>query len=879
LFDFFKEDMKKIIPIFIFVFLFVIFTNTAWTYSVPDTGQTQSYTDTFGEDSDYIINPPSYTKLDEEGNDLPESAAEWVMVRDNVTGLIWEVKTADGSIHDKENTYPITDFSDGQNEFTAELNAMQFGGFSDWRIPTIRELVSIANYGQFHSAINTNYFPNTVLTPYSSSTSVASVSGGAFIPWECHFSSGGFAHLLASHHYIRAVRGDTQEVPGFIDNGNGTITDKSTSLMWQKENADSLMDWNAAIAYCENMTLAGYDDWRLPTIKELNSIVDYALFNPAINSEIFPYTASDRYWSSTTSVFDKNKAWAINFKFGSSTFYDKEGFCNVRAVRVNERPTADAGPDQDVREGAIVTLDASNSTDLDDGIVSYFWEQIEGPHVNLVDPTTAQPTFTAPDVGREGTSLKFQLTVRDRANQESQDTCIVEVRFVNEVPVSQNQSFSTNEDSPLNIALIAGDPDGDPLIYSVESQPGHGTLTGTAPNLTYIPESNYNGSDSFTFKVNDGLADSSLATVSIIIKAVNDPPTISAIPDQSIDEDTATCAISFAIDDVDTPDSDLNVSGRSSNPKLVPDSSIVFGGSGANRTVTITPATNQFGTVTITVTVTDGTDGSAVTFTLSVNAVNDAPRAKDDCISTDEDTPFNINVLQNDTDVDGDTLSVTLDTVPSKGSVTDNGDGTLMYIPNANFNGTDSFSYTASDGHGGTDTATVTITVNPVNDTPVASDQVVDTDEDTLVNITLSATDIDGDPLTYALVSHPLHGSLSSTESYVTYKPNAAYYGSDSFTFKANDGTVDSNTATVIVNVTNIVIPGDIDDNGVTDLSDAILALQILNSIQPGVKVHKESDINGNGTIGLEEIIYVLREVSRLKYPKCTSRHNTTDTE
>ena len=72
---------------------------------VPDTGQTQSYTDTFGEDSDYLINPPSYTKLDAQGNDLDDSAASWTMVRDNVTGLIWEVKTDDGSVHDKDNTY------------------------------------------------------------------------------------------------------------------------------------------------------------------------------------------------------------------------------------------------------------------------------------------------------------------------------------------------------------------------------------------------------------------------------------------------------------------------------------------------------------------------------------------------------------------------------------------------------------------------------------------------------------------------------------------------------------------------------------------------------------------------------------------------------
>ena len=95
---------------------------------VPDTGQTQSYTDTFGEDSDYSINTPSYTKLDASGNDLADSVTSWAMVRDNVTGLIWEVKTDDGTIHDKDNTY---DQDEIKNTFIPTLNTDNYGGFSD----------------------------------------------------------------------------------------------------------------------------------------------------------------------------------------------------------------------------------------------------------------------------------------------------------------------------------------------------------------------------------------------------------------------------------------------------------------------------------------------------------------------------------------------------------------------------------------------------------------------------------------------------------------------------------------------------------------------------------------------------------------------------
>ena len=102
-----------------FIILALAISSRALAGPVPDTGQTQSYTDTFGEDSDYTINPHFYTKLDASGSALPDSATEWVMVRDNVTGLIWEVKTDDNSIHDKDNLYT---WYDAENVFIAELN-------------------------------------------------------------------------------------------------------------------------------------------------------------------------------------------------------------------------------------------------------------------------------------------------------------------------------------------------------------------------------------------------------------------------------------------------------------------------------------------------------------------------------------------------------------------------------------------------------------------------------------------------------------------------------------------------------------------------------------------------------------------------------------
>ena len=174
------------------------FTGQADAWPIPDTGQTQSYTTTFGEDSDYTINPPSYTKLGQDGVELPDVADSWVMVRDNVTGLIWEVKTA----ANRDSTYTWT----GAFAYVDSLNASNFGGFSDWRLPSRKELRSIVDHGRYNPSINTAYFTNTKASYYWSSTTHASHTDYA---WSMYFYYGSdYSHSPKSLiYYVRAVRG------------------------------------------------------------------------------------------------------------------------------------------------------------------------------------------------------------------------------------------------------------------------------------------------------------------------------------------------------------------------------------------------------------------------------------------------------------------------------------------------------------------------------------------------------------------------------------------------------------------------------------------------------------------------------------------------
>jgi RHS repeat-associated protein len=290
-------------------------------------------------------------------------------------------------------------------------------------------------------------------------------------------------------------------------------------------------------------------------------------------------------------------------------------------------------------------------------------------------------------------------------------TAFITITHLNTAPAVVSQSATTDEDIESLIFLMASDLDNDLLVYQIVTSPVHGTLTGEAPSLTYKPDDNYHGSDSFTFKAHDGLEDSNVGTVS-----------------------------------------------------------------------------------------------------LTIHPVNDLPLAMDDTATTDEDTPLTTGkVLANDTDVDGDILSMVGFTQASNGTVVDNGNGTFTYSPNLNFNGTDSFTYIAGDGNGGTDTGTVTMTVNPINDPPMADagpDQGVFRNDPVLLDGS-GSSDVDGDTLScqWSFLSTPDGSTATFSDPSLAdpfFVPDIS--GAYVVELTVNDGIVDSTSDMVMITASPIIV-------------------------------------------------------------------------
>ncbi|UOG93249.1 MAG: Ig-like domain-containing protein [Candidatus Thiothrix sulfatifontis] len=301
------------------------------------------------------------------------------------------------------------------------------------------------------------------------------------------------------------------------------------------------------------------------------------------------------------------------------------------------------------------------------------------------------------------------------------------------------------------------------------------------------------------------------STYTIVNDDFNTPP-VATNDSGTTQEDIPFNGTTLLVNDSDIDNDTLTIN---TTPTTGPNNgSVVIN---ANGTYTYTPNPNFNGADSFVYAISDGNGGTATaTVTITVTPVNDPPVATNDNGTTQEDIPFNgSTVLTNDSDIDGDTVTINTTPVtdPTNGSVLINPNGSYIYTPDQDFHGTDSFEYEVSDGKGGTDTATVTITVNPVNDNPVAVNDSATTAEDVVLHgstILINDSDVDGNTLTATTtpVTLPVHGilALNSNGTY-TYTPEQNYNGTDSFVYAITDGNGGTATATVDITITPVDDP------------------------------------------------------------------------
>ena len=456
-----------------------------------------------------------------------------------------------------------------------------------------------------------------------------------------------------------------------------------------------------------------------------------------------------------------------------------------------------------VPRGGEVRLTAEAS-DPDGDPISYEWEARRGTFTGATDRPDAR--WTAPD--RLGTAV-IRVEVTD--GRGGRAVAEVAVKVVNRPPVfgpSLRFLIAENRDgsaTPITLGRVrATDPDGDDFEFALASDSDRFVLDAASGALSYIgPGEDFEaGPSQYTLTVvaTDALGGEARAEVVVTVANVNERPT--AMDDTlTVAEDRKTRAAVLANDE--DPD-------RGDRLRVIEVATPAHGQTrivDAGAAVQYAPDPNYHGPDRFTYVVADaGGLADTATVEVTVTPVNDAPEAGDDEATTLEDEAVEIAVLDNDTDLDGDRLSVRSVSSPEHGAAEVAADGTnVSYAPDPNYHGLDRFTYVVADGGGLADTATVEVTVTPVNDAPEATDDQATTLEDEAIEIPVldNDTDLDGDRLSVQSVSPPEYGAaaIAADGTNVSYVPDANYHGPDRFTYVVADPDGLADTASVEVTV------------------------------------------------------------------------------
>ena len=469
------------------------------------------------------------------------------------------------------------------------------------------------------------------------------------------------------------------------------------------------------------------------------------------------------------------------------------------------------------KDGSLESLSADTSGtaitasyDSGSGVLTLYGSDSVANYLQVLKTVSYDNASQHPDT----TDRTITFVANDGAQESNVATTTLSVVGVNNPPVAANDSYSTDENAPLVVStggVLANDTDaaGNPLTASLVAGPQHGTLTlNPDGTFTYTPAANFSGTDGFSYQANDGSADSNVAAVTIAVNPVATPPNAmndhySVAENAPLSTDAASGVLRNDTDATGDPLSASLVEGPAHGILTL----------NADGSFDYTPDANFSGTDGFTYVANDGGVASSVAAaTITVDPVNTPPASVNDSYSATADTPLNVDaasgVLANDTDVDGDALTANLVAGPQHGSLTLNADGSFSYTPAAGYMGADQFTYQAFDGQADGNVATVSIVVAAkVNQPPVAADDAYSVTANQTLNVPAAGvlandTDAEGDPLTAAMVDAPQHGTLTlNADGSFSYTPAAGYVGADSFTYHANDGTSDSNLATVSISV------------------------------------------------------------------------------
>ena len=530
-------------------------------------------------------------------------------------------------------------------------------------------------------------------------------------------------------------------------------------------------------------------------------------------------TISDAHHVSYAPASNYNGADAFAYTVSDGNGGTATAGVTITVTSVDDPPVALADA-ATVPEDGSVTIDvAANDSDVDGDALEL--ASVTTPAHGSATIGDAHHVIYTPAANYHGPDA-FSYTIEDSSGAPNTAAVTITVTSVNDAPVASADSAALDEDGSATVDVVANDVDldDDLLTVTAVTQPAHGLASiADGHHVTYTPAPDFHGADAVSYTVSDGNGGTATASLALTVASVNDAP-VAANDAGSLDEDTAA-TIDVVANDTDVDGDALTIT------SVTQPANGTAAVSGAHQ-VQYTPAANYHGADSFTYEISDGAGGTATaTLALTVISVNDAPVAVADAASLAEDTAATIDVVANDTDGDGDALTLASVTQPANGTATISAAHQVLYTPAANYHGGDSFSYTISDGAGGTASATATLTVTSVNDAPVAAALAASTFDDTPVVTTLSASDVDGDALSFAIVAGPAHGTLGAiTGTRVTYTPAPGYVGADSFSYAASDGAVSSAPATASLTVVQSVCG---------------------NGVEEGV--HEECD-DGNATAG-----------------------------